>query len=316
MESTSTNTLSNCNSLTAATSMNETSPPKNFATRVRTATLQASMQEKMKRVGISLAMGLWAAILGAGVANSQVVSVTNQQLPFNSSLNTVLPGGDTLKTGCETETAQQTIIDAAGTYTFLFWNVNGSAEWTQTATFCTGTTNGFTTAWYVLDGSGSCAAPNCYVSTFAFDLKDNVALPIGDGTPIGLVSPNLQPNGTPAWVSPSDSVLTGEGESITAKSSFAVSPFAAQPFRYWQTVPYPPIPQTTPPTPPTPIGTVFQAAANTSPLVVAFYGPDPCQTLRNELASCLAGDGEGGKLNCAPIGKALAVCEQEYREPQ
>lgn len=152
-----------------------------------------------------------------------------------------------------------------------------------------------------------------YVSTFAFDLKDNVTLPSADGTPIGLVSPNLQPNGTPAWVSPSDTVLTGEGESITAKSSLAVSPFAAQPFRYWQTVPYP---QTTPPTTPRPIGTVFQAAANTAPLVVAFYGPDPCQTPRNELASCLAGDGEGGKLNCAPIGKALAACEREYREPQ
>jgi hypothetical protein len=309
MKNTSTNTLSNCNSLTATASMNQTGPPKNFATRLRAATLHASRQQKLKRVGISLAMGLLAAILGAGFANAQVVAVTNEQFPLGGAL----PGGDTLKSGCETETAQETIIDTAGTYTFLFWNVNGSVQWSQTATFCTGATNGFATAWYVVNGSGNCKAPNCYVSTFGFDMKDNVALPIGDGTPIGLVSPNLQPDGTAAWISPSAIVLTGEGESITAKSSLAVSPFAAQPFRYWQTVPYP---QTTPPTLPTPIGVVFQAAANATSWVVAFYGPDPCQTLRNELASCLAGDGEGGKLNCAPFGKALAVCEQEHREPQ
>src|ERR1700729_2461359 len=167
MKSISTNTLSNCNSLTTAALMNRARPPKNFATRMRTPTLYASMQEKMKRVGISLAMGLLAAILGAGVANAQVVAVTNEQFPSGSAL----PGGDTLKRGCETETAQQTIIDTAGTYTFLFWNVNGSVQWSQTATFCTGAKNEFATAWYVFNGSGNCTAPNCYVSTFAFDMK-------------------------------------------------------------------------------------------------------------------------------------------------
>jgi hypothetical protein len=99
-----------CNSSTATAPMNQTGPPKSFTTRLRTATLHASMQEKMKRVGISLAMGLLAAILGAGVANAEVVAVTNEQFPTGSTL----PGGDTLKAGCETETAQQTIIDTAG----------------------------------------------------------------------------------------------------------------------------------------------------------------------------------------------------------
>src|ERR1700733_6473738 len=206
MKSTSTNMLSNCNSLTAAATIDQTGPPKNFATRLWTATLHASMREKMKRVGISLAMGLLAAILGAGFANAQVVAVTNAQFPMGGAL----PGGDTLKTGCETETAQETIIDTAGTYTFLFWNVNGSVQWSQTATFCTGATNGFATAWYVLNGDGNCTPPNCSVRTFGFDLKDNVALPVADGTPIGLVSPNLQPNGTPAWTSPSVYVLNGQ----------------------------------------------------------------------------------------------------------
>ena len=302
MKSKSVNTLFNHNSLT-----NTASTTKNRATRLRTAT--ASMHRRMKCVGIALALGLLTAILGASVADAQTITVTNQQ--FTSGL--VLPGGDTLKTGCETETAQETIIDSAGTYTFLFWNVNGTAQFTPTATFCTGSTNGFATAWYVLNGDGNCIAPNCYVTTFAFDEKDNVALPSAEGTAVGLVSPNLQPDGAAAWVSPSDIVYTGEGESITAKSSLAVPPFAAQPFRYWQTVPYP---QTTPPTATTPIGVVFQAAANTTSWVIAFYGPDPCQTLRNELTSCMEGPGEHGPLNCSGIGKMLAACEQEYREPQ
>jgi hypothetical protein len=301
MKNTSVNPLSNHNCLINMSSRGRTGPP------VRRQCARADVRKGIKHAGIALVLGLLATILSASVANAQIV-VTDQQFPGGAVLQHV----DTLDTGCETEPAQPTIEEPTGTYTFLFWNVNGTVQWTSTVTFCTGATPGFATAWYVLNGGGNCDDPNCFVTTFAFDEKDNVALPTPDGTAIGLVSPNLQPDGAPAWTSPSSIVYTGEGESITAKSSLAVPPYAAQPFRYWQTVPYP----TTPATPPTPIGVVFQAAANSTSWVVAFYGPDPCQTLRNELASCLAGDGEGGKLNCAPIGKMLAACEQEYREPQ
>jgi hypothetical protein len=64
----------------------------------------------------------------------------------------------------------------------------------------------------------------------------------------------------------------------------------------------------------TPIGVVYQAGKNSTAWVVAFYGPDPCQTIREEFQSCEEGDGEGGKLNCAPYGKELQACEVQNRE--
>ena len=63
-----------------------------------------------------------------------------------------------------------------------------------------------------------------------------------------------------------------------------------------------------------PIGVVFNATKNSTALVVAFYGPDPCQSYREALQSCEEQDGEGGHLNCAPFGKALQLCEVQNRE--
>jgi hypothetical protein len=126
-----------------------------------------------------------------------------------------------------------------------------------------------------------------------------------DGTAIALVNPNAPPK--PAWTTPSTTVNTRGAESISAESALAFPPFAAEPFRYWQQLGT---------TVETPIGVVFNATKKDTAYVVAFYGPDPCQNLRNELESCLENDGQGGKLNCAPFGKALQECEILNREIQ
>jgi hypothetical protein len=123
-----------------------------------------------------------------------------------------------------------------------------------------------------------------------------------EGTAIALVYPNAPPN--PAWTAPSTTVNTSGPEAISANSSLAFPPNAAEPFRYWQQLGT---------TTETPIGVVFNATLKDTAFVVAFYGPDPCQTLRNELNSCLE---EGLGKACLPIGHALQICEQQNREPQ
>jgi hypothetical protein len=102
-------------------------------------------------------------------------------------------------------------------------------------------------------------------------------------------------------------VLTNDAENVTANSAIAFPPYKAEPFRYWQELGT---------STETPIGEVYAAGVNDTKWVVAFYGPDPCETIRKELESCLEGDGEGGKLNCTPFGKELQACEVEYREVQ
>jgi hypothetical protein len=100
-------------------------------------------------------------------------------------------------------------------------------------------------------------------------------------------------------------VLTNDAENVTANSAVAFPLYAAEPFRYWQQLGA---------SAPTPDGAVYAAVAGSTAWVVAFYGPDPCQTIRAELQSCLEGDGEGGKLNCTPFGKELQECEILNRE--
>ncbi len=251
------------------------------------------------KICTSFAIGILAVIASVGIANAGEVTVTYQPFPSGAAFDT-----NTISS-CDAATANS----YAG-YDFLFWDNQGTIVWTSSVTICPGSGNTVATAWYLPTGGGNgpCPPAGCSLTTWAFSIDHNLVIGpyAGAGTPIALVTPNSPV----AWTgAPSTSVLTNQAESVSAQSALAFSPYASEPFRWWQQLPV---------LGETPIGIVYDAAQNTvsDTYAIAFYGPDPCQTLRNELASCLAGDGEGGKLNCAPFGKALQACEVEYREIQ
>jgi hypothetical protein len=254
-------------------------------------------RRKMKtlnKISISFAICILAVIASVGVANAGEVTVNYQVFPSGPTLDS------NVITGCDTATANT----YAG-YDFLFWDNQGTLSWTSTVSICPGSGNTVATAWYLATGGGPCPPSGCYVTTYAFSIDhDEVLTP---GTPIALVVPNSPI----AWTGPpsntvNTTVNTSEPESISALSSLAFPPYAAEPFRYWQQLN----------APESPIGVVYQASENLPALVVAFYGPDPCQTDRNELQSCLEGAGESGPLKCGGFSKALIACEQKNREIQ
>jgi hypothetical protein len=241
------------------------------------------------KISISFAVCILSLISGVGIANAQQVTVNYQVLPDGPILS------NNNVTSCTPETA-----DTYTGYKFVFWDNQGTISWNSSLTVCPGSGNTLATAWYEATGDGSCPKTGCFVTTFAFSIDHGVFLT--DGTPIALVSPNAPPN--PAWSKPSTTVNTSGPEAISALSSLAFPPNAAEPFRYWQVLGT---------TTETPIGIVFNATENDTAYVVAFYGPDPCQTLRNELASCLE---EGLGKACLPIGHSLQICEELNREIQ
>ncbi|MFY9905810.1 MAG: hypothetical protein WAK62_11730 [Terriglobales bacterium] len=246
----------------------------------------------------SFAIGILAVIASVGIANAGEVTVSYQPFPSGAPFDT-----NTISS-CDSATANS----YAG-YEFLFWDNQGTIVWTSSVSICPGSGNTVATAWYLPTGGGGvCPPAGCSLTTWAFSIDHNLVIgpEAGSGTPIALVTPNSPV----AWSgAPSTSVLTNQTESVSAQSALAFSTYAAEPFRWWQQLPV---------SAETPVGIVYTAAQNTvsDTLAIAFYGPDPCQTLRNELASCLAGDGEGGKVNCSLFGKELHPCEVEYREIQ
>lgn len=246
----------------------------------------------------SFAIGILAVIASVGIANAGEVTVSYQPFPSGAPFDT-----NTISS-CDSATANS----YAG-YEFLFWDNQGTIVWTLSVSICPGSGNTVATAWYLPTGGGGvCPPAGCSLTTWAFSIDHNLVIgpEAGSGTPIALVTPNSPV----AWSgAPSTLVLTNQTESVSAQSALAFSTYAAEPFRWWQQLPV---------SAETPVGIVYTAAQNTvsDTLAIAFYGPDPCQTLRNELASCLAGDGEGGKVNCSLFGKELQACEVEYREIQ
>jgi|SRR5579863_6819330 hypothetical protein len=245
----------------------------------------------INKLGISFAVCILAIISGVSVAHAGEVTVNYQVLPAGPILS------NNVATSCTPETA-----DTYTGYAFMFWDNQGTISWNKSVTVCPGSGNTLAIAWYLATGdcNGTCGCPpsGCFVTTIAYSIDHSVFLT--DGTPIALVNPNSPPD--PAWTSPSTTVNTTGPESISAESALAFPPYKAEPFRYWQQLNT---------TTETPIGVVFNASAGDTAFVVAFYGPDPCTTLRNELNSCLE-----EHLKCGAIGKALQMCEVLNREIQ
>jgi hypothetical protein len=242
---------------------------------------------KTNKTALYFAIGILAVIASAGVANAAKVTVNYKTFPTGPTLDSTV-----VTTGCVTSTA-----DTFPDYQFLFWDDQGAIVWSPTVSICVGSRNTVANAWYVHTGGGPCPPTGCYVATFAFSIDHNEVLQ--NGTPIALVTPNSPV----AWTgSPSTSVLTNNAESISAASALAFPHHASEPFRYWQELGT---------SAETPIGIVYQAAQNSTAWVIAFYGPDPCDSIRWELQSCVQEPG----LNCSGLAKALEACEAQNREP-
>jgi hypothetical protein len=258
----------------------------------------------LNKFGVLVATCALMAVAGLGTAHAGQVTVKFKVFPSGPTFDEIIIGP-----GCDTAKADD-FADGDDTYSFLFWDNQGTIDWTKKANICAGSGDTTAIAWYeITGGGGPCPDTGCYITTFAFSIDHNEFLKVG--TPIALVSPNspvVWPGGPP----PTSllNVTTADGpEDVTALSALAFPPHKAEPFRYWQTLPY------SPETPETPPGIVYEASQNSSAVVVAFYGPDPCKALEQELANCLAsGGGPDGKLNCTGIGHELQLCQKENRE--
>jgi hypothetical protein len=247
----------------------------------------------LNKIGMLAAAYLLTAITGLGIARAGEVTVKYKSFPSGPTLDK-----NVISTGCDSATA-----DDFPDYQFLFWDNQGAIVWTKKVDICVGSGDTTATAWYVATGGGGgCPEAGCYISTFAFSIDHDEFL--AKGTAISMVSPD-SPS---VWTTGSSSVITADGpESVSAFSSLAFGKYKAEPFRYWQQLGA--STETTP-------GIVYHASQNSTAWVVAFYGPDPCESLEEELASCEDGVGPHGPLNCAPIAKALQLCEKTNREIQ
>ncbi len=248
----------------------------------------------LDKFGFLVATYVLTAVAGLGVAHAGEVTVKYKTFPSGPTLDKNIVAG-----GCDTATA-----DDFPDYEFLFWDNQGTIVWTKTTDICPESGDTTATAWYVPTGGGpgGCPDTGCYITTFAFSIDHDEIL--AKRTPIAMVSPD-----SPLiWTTGSSTVNTADGpESVSAFSALAFPRRSAEPFRYWQQLGT--STETTP-------GIVYNASQNSTAWVVAFYGPDPCLALEQELQSCEDGDGPHGHLNCAPIGKALQLCEKENRETQ
>jgi hypothetical protein len=228
--------------------------------------------------------------VGSMAAQAAEVTVNFKTMPPSSTLDTNVIGA-----GCESATA-----DTFPGYKFLFWDNQGTIAWTPTVEICVGSGNTTATAWYVPLGGGPCGPEGCAITTFAFSIDHDEFL--ATGTPIAMVSPNSPE----VWPPGTTSVITQDApEAVSAFSVLAFPPYAAEPFRFWQVLGA---------TTDTPIGIVYNAAQGSSGYIAAFYGPDPCQTDRTELQSCLEGVGPHGGLICGGFAKVLQACEKLNRE--
>jgi hypothetical protein len=233
----------------------------------------------------------------AAVCDAQTNNLTVNAVTFNTGAvlsegisSVVVPEGGC---GVATVTADSTFVDAYGNvYDFMFWNIDATPYSTEEVSFQTLCTSASTaTAWFLELGTGGGPAA---ISTWAFSLNHNSV--IANTTPIQSVT-----NGT--WAGGSSTVVDTTG---TAPITITALPKIAGYGRFmdWQLVPDGPLES----------GSTLNFKPGSSAWEIAFYGipvPDPCETLRLELQSCL--EDLSGKA-CLPIGKALEFCESTYGE--
>ncbi|HKF20346.1 MAG TPA: hypothetical protein VKE93_02190 [Candidatus Angelobacter sp.] len=188
------------------------------------------------------------------------------------------------------------------TYEFLFWDVDGTREIRRNVTFTPKDSTTVVTAWYLLEGGGSCTSTDpckCSgVTTYAFALNQHKVIP---NTPIASVTPNKDWTGPP-----STSVVTCHGP-VHIAALPDISGFGN--FEHWQELPKRPLP-----------GAAFNVPVDGSVLAVAFYGhpePDPCQSLREQISNFICdtpATPKGCQLALTTLKLQLNACEQKNGE--
>lgn len=241
------------------------------------------------KVSMAIAMYMLMAIAGVSMAHGQV-TVTYQTFPPITVMD------KNVVSGCVTATAN-TYYD----YQFEFWDNQGTISFSPTVSICAGSGKSVAIAWYLPTGGvDNCPPTGCYVSTMAY--SDDHHEFLTSGTPIEMVTPDSPV----VWTAGSTTVNTSHGpESISAKSGLKFPPlYKSDPFRFWQEMGT---------SKETSIGIVYQASLNDTALVVAFYGPDPCQKDRTQLQTCEEEFPTDPKA-CAPFAAVLNYCEKQNRE--
>jgi hypothetical protein len=141
-------------------------------------------------------------------------------------------------------------------YAFFFWDIDGHLRTQPAARFTAPAhqSSFAAMAWYVPTGcSGPCNGPTSVI-TYAFSL---LRYRVMKGTPIASVAPSS------AWTAPSSSVSTATAVTITAAHPLTFVRWLAPGA--------------------TATGTKLAVGAGVSTIAMAFYGPNPCQTIQGEI---------------------------------
>jgi hypothetical protein len=184
-----------------------------------------------------------------------------------SGINPVVAGKQDTQTAnkCYTDPVDPSVSDC-----FLFWNVDGSLYTTPTISFVVPEEDFNATAWYIQEVGGPAAS----VQTYLFSLVQDKEL---SATPISSVSP------PGAWPGPpATSVATDSSNTPVSITAIQFIPGAAA-FSSWL-VGSGSL---------TPTGRVLKDAAvgvEGGGWAVAFYGPDPCDGIRQALDNLDPGD--------------------------
>lgn len=248
----------------------------------------------------SASLGAAALLLlgSAGLCQaSSVVTVTAQNL-WDSTVVYTLETNPIASSGCGDQTVtapsviEKTTSGVTTTYGFLFWDVNARLHTNPTVKFqpVCGEANSAIAVYWPLGGGGT---PGTTDTVRAYSLNDAKIVP---STPIASASSG--------WTAGSTTVTTPS----TIEALPKLPPYGE--FKAWDI-----------------LGKPYSSASSlslTAPdeVVLAFYGfpePDPCQSIRNEIASdqFCAGDGLSPKACAAlleSLSKDLQICEISYGE--
>ena len=246
---------------------------------------------------------------GAGICDAHSVTVTYQNIWTNAAIITpdVDPVAEADCTQQTVEAAQEfsviKVIDGVtqtSTYGFLFWDINGVPYTTQQVKFdpICGTHNSAVALYIPLGGGGPCGEP-CPDNVLAFSLNEAKLIP--DTTPIASASGG--------WTAGSTEVIPPS--TIVAQPEIIAPPptIGYGKFKGWEVL----APGTGDPIS---TGTSLSLTAG-GEIILGLYGypdPDPCQPIRAEFNSCMAGDGPGGPLSCAALGNSLKRCMASFGE--
>jgi hypothetical protein len=187
---------------------------------------------------------------------------TGTRVPGAGSATSVLLAGSK-----NTLTAPDLITGTTGTvYEFLFWDIAGHLHTQRTATFTAPAHQAAlaATAWYLQTGGGPCTIPTgcpTGVTAYGFSLVEDAALA---GTPIASVTPSS------AWTAPSATVWTTTSVTMTATNPLEFVRWLARDA--------------------TATGVQLAVGAGVSTIAIAFYGPNPCQDIENEMAATDPGE--------------------------